>query len=312
MKNQHIILLIFLTLIILSTGCLGEGNREYGLTGAVKVDGSSTVFPITEAIGEEFQILNPYVKVTIGISGTGGGFKKFCSGETDISDASRQIKQSEIDACRENEIEYIELPVAFDGLSVVTNPENSFVDCLTTEELNKIWKPESAVKYWSQVRDEWPEKEIKLFGAGTDSGTFDYFTKVINGEEGASRSDYTASEDDNVLVQGIAGEKNSLGYFGFAYYTENKDKIKLVAIDGEAGCISPTETTINDGTYSPLSRPVYIYVNTESLNRTEISEFVKFYMQNANLLVPDVGYIPLPDSQYQENLEKAGLVEETI
>ncbi len=276
------------------------------LSGAVKIDGSSTVFPISEAVAEEFQKLHQGVKVTVGISGTGGGFKKFCNGETDISDASRPIKSSEKDACAKSGIEYIEIPVAYDGLSVMVNPKNDFVSCLTTAELKKIWEPNSTVQYWSDVRSSWPKEKIKLFGPGTDSGTFDYFTEAINHKEKASRSDYVASEDDNVLVQGIAGEKYAIGYFGYAYYVENKDKLKLVAIDeGKGkGCLLPSEQTINDGTYSPLSRPIYIYPNKKSLQRSEVKEFVKFYLTEAPKLVKQVGYIPLPKQMYEDSLKK--------
>ncbi len=289
------------------SACLGGGQNggdAAGLTGAVRVDGSSTVFPITEAVGEEFQILHRRVKVTVGVSGTGGGFKKFCTGETDISDASRPIKEVEKADCQTSGIGYIELPVAFDGLSVMVNPENDFVTCLTTDELKKIWGPESTVTKWSDIRADWPDGEIRLFGPGTDSGTFDYFTETIVGESGASRPDYTASEDDNVLVQGIAGEKNGMGYFGYAYYVENTDKLKLVAVDGGNGCVMPSEQTINDGTYSPLSRHISIYVNKESLSRPEIKEFVKFYLENAPELVPQVGYVSLTPEKYEEGLSK--------
>lgn len=294
-------------IIGLFAGCLGGGQNSgeaNGLTGDIKVDGSSTVFPITEAVAEEFQIANPNVRVTVGVSGTGGGFKKFCGGETDISDASRPIKQKEIDACAANNIQYTEMPVAYDGLSVVVNPANDFAECMTVEELNKLWKPDSTVTKWSDIRAEWPDEEIELFGPGTDSGTFDYFTEEINGKDGVSRSDYTASEDDNVLVQGIAGEKNALGYFGYAYYVENPGKLKLVKVDGGKGCILPTPTTINDGSYAPLSRPIFIYPNTKSLEKPQVKEFVKYYLTEGKALVSEVGYIPLPDSVYKESLSK--------
>ncbi|OEF98092.1 phosphate ABC transporter substrate-binding protein [Vulcanibacillus modesticaldus] len=294
---------IMATLILVLTAC---GNQEDsvdgGLSGIVKIDGSSTVFPITEAVAEEFQIANNKVQVTVGVSGTGGGFKKFTIGETDINDASRPIKDSEIAKTKENNINYLELPVAYDGLSVVVNKENDWVDYLTIDELKKIWEPNSQITKWSQVRPGWPDEEIKLYGPGTDSGTFDYFTEEIIGESGASRSDYTASEDDNVLVKGIEGDKYSLGYFGFAYYVENKERMKVVPIDAGNGPIVPTLKTINDGSYSPLSRPLFIYVNTESLKRPEVYEFVKFYMENAQL-AEEVGYVRLPQNQYDENLQ---------
>jgi len=272
----------------------------------VKVDGSSTVFPITEAVAEEFQAAGGS-KVMVGISGTGGGFKRFCRGETDISDASRPIKSSEVSACRENNIEYIELPVAYDGLAVIVNPENDWVDYLTVEELNLIWKPESqgVVTRWNQVRSTFPDEEIKLFGAGTDSGTFDYFTEAINGKSGKSRGDYTASEDDNILVEGVSSDKGAIGYFGLAYYEQNKEELKLVAIDdgkidNGQGPIKPSMKTVMDSTYQPLARPIFIYVNKQSANEKEyVRKFVEFYMENAAPLVEEVGYIPLQDDTYQ-------------
>ncbi len=272
------------------------------LSGTIQIDGSSTVFPISEAVAEEFGREQRNVRVTVGVSGTGGGFKRFCAGETDISNASRPIKDSEKETCARAGIEWLELPVAFDGLSVMVNPENDFVDCLTVEELKRVWEPGSRINNWSQVRAEFPDQGLTLYGPGTDSGTFDYFTEAIVGEEDASRPDYTASEDDNVLVQGIAGDENALGYFGFAYYVENTDKLKLVAVDGGAGCVLPSEQTINDGTYSPLSRPIFIYVKKAALQRPEVAAFVRFYLENAPTLVQDVGYIPLPEADYQEGL----------
>ncbi|MDW7727391.1 MAG: PstS family phosphate ABC transporter substrate-binding protein [Candidatus Methanoperedens sp.] len=273
------------------------------LSGTVKADGSSTVFPISEAVGEEYQKLHQKVRVTIGISGTGGGFKKFCTGETDINDASRPIKDSEIEICKSNDIEWMEMKVAFDGLSVLVNPGNTWVDSLTVAELKSIWEPGSKVKTWKDVRTDWPGEGIYLVGPDTDSGTFDYFTEVIVGEEKASRADYTASADDNVLVQAIAGEKYSLGYFGYAYYFENKDKMKLVAIDGGNGAVLPSGQTINNGTY-PLSRPLFIYVNKESLNRPELKEFVRYYLTEGKEFVPQVGYVKMPDSVYEEGLNR--------
>ena len=275
------------------------------LRGDVKIDGSSTVFPISEAVAEEFMKVHRNVRVTVGVSGTGGGFKKFCLGETDISDASRQVKDMERDACTEKDIQFIELAVAFDGLSVMVNPDNDFVDHLTVEELNKIWEPESKIDNWKDVRPGFPDLGIKLYGPGTDSGTFDYFTDEINGGEGASRSDYTASEDDNVLVKGIAGDKGSLGYFGYAYYTENTDKLKLVAVDGGDGPVLPTPETINNGTYAPLSRPIFIYTSISSLiNKPHVLEFVKFYLSEGPALVPQVGYVELPAEQYTEGWDR--------
>jgi phosphate transport system substrate-binding protein len=273
-----------------------------GLSGTIEIDGSSTVFPITEAVAEEFRKINPDVRVNVGISGTGGGFKRFTVGETDISDASRPIKKSEAEGAQKNGIEYIELRVAVDGLTVVVNKGNNWVDYLTVQELKRIWEPNSTVQKWSDVRPSWPDRPITLYGPGTDSGTFDYFTEVIVGKEDASRPDYTASEDDNVLVQGIAGDPNSLGYFGFAYYAENMDKLKVVPIDSGKGPVTPSDVTVRNGQYAPLSRPLFIYVNTKSMQRPEVKAFVIFYLGNAEDLVAQVGYTPLEASVYQEQL----------
>lgn len=276
--------------------------EEAVLAGEIKIDGSSTVFPITEAVAEEFLAVHPDVKVPVGVSGTGGGFKKWIAKETDISDASRPIKDQEAADAKAAGIEYIELEVAFDGLSVLVNPENTWVESLTVEELKKIWAPDSTVKTWQDVRPEWPADAIKLYAPGTDSGTFDYFTEEINGESGAIRPDFTASEDDNVLVQGIAGDKNALGFFGFAYYEENQDKLKLVAIDSGSGPILPNFDTIKDGTYKPLSRPLFMYVNKESLSRPEVKSFLTFYLESAKDIVKSVGYVALPDEKYEAGL----------
>ncbi|UCF18747.1 MAG: PstS family phosphate ABC transporter substrate-binding protein [Gemmatimonadota bacterium] len=293
-----------LTAFACGGGEQGQAGGEAGLSGAVRIDGSSTVFPITEAVAEEFQRENSEVRVTVGISGTGGGFKKFCSGETDISDASRQIKDTEIEACAAEGIEPIEITVGYDGLAVMVNPANDFVDCLTVDELKRIWEPGSQVTTWQDVRSFWPAEEIKLYGPGTDSGTFDYFTEAIVGEEDASRPDFTASEDDNVLVQGVTGDRYSLGYFGYAYYAENTDKLKLVAVDGGAGCVAPAEATVKDGTYAPLSRPLFIYVKEQSLQRPEVMAFVEYTLMNAAELVPQVGYVALGADSYQASLSK--------
>jgi phosphate transport system substrate-binding protein len=273
----------------------------------IAIDGSSTVFPITEAMAEEFQIANPGIQITVGVAGTGGGFEKFCAGETDISNASRPIEADEMEACSQGGVEYIELPIAYDALSVVVNAQNDWVDCLTTEELKKIWEPtaQETVSNWNQVRDGFPDQPLVLYGPGTDSGTFDYFTDAVNGEEGASRGDYTASEDDNVIVQGVASDAGALGYFGLAYYEENKDSLKAVSVDdGDAangeGCISPSVATVDDSTYQPLARPLFIYVRKESLSRPEVQNFVNYYLDLANReLVTEVGYVPLNDSIYQ-------------
>ncbi len=276
--------------------------------GTILVDGSSTVAPITMAVAEEFQKQYPEVRVPVGISGTGGGFKKFCPGETDISNASRPIKKSEMEACASNNVEFIELPVAFDGLAVMVNPQNDFVTCLTVEELKKIWAPdaEGKITNWSQVRAGFPDRPLTLYGPGVDSGTFEYFTEAIVGKAKASRGDFLASEDDNVLVQGIAGDPGALGYFGLAYYEENKDKLKLVAIDaGDGNCVYPTLETVAGGTYKPLSRPLFIYVNRARADqKDEIDLFVKYYLENAKKLVLDVGYIPLTDELYSLALQR--------
>lgn len=273
------------------------------LTGTVEIDGSSTVFPITEAVAEEFQKANKEVKVTVGISGTGGGFKRFCAGETDISDASRPIKSgegSEAATCAANNIEFIELPVAYDGLSVVVHPQNDWAKCMTVAELKKLWEPaaEGKITRWNQIRPEWPDQPIRLFGAGTDSGTFDYFTEAIVGKEDASRGDYTASEDDNILVTGVSGDKYALGYFGLAYLIENQGKLKGVAIDGGKGCVEPTIANVENGTYAPLSRPLFIYVKKASVSKPQVKAFVDFYLKNAGKLASEVGYVKFPDSFY--------------
>lgn len=274
------------------------GGGAGGDIRTVRLDGSSTVFPISEAVAEEYQAVDPNIRVTVGISGTGGGFKKFLAGETDINDASRTIKESEIAEAEAASVGYIELPVAFDGLSVVVHPDNTWVDHLTVDELRMIWQPGSTVSQWSDVRREWPDRPIALYGPGTDSGTFDYFTEAVNGEAQASRSDFTASEDDNVLVQGVAGDIGSLGFFGYAYYAENQERVKIVPIDGGNGPVVPSPETINDGTYAPLARPIFIYVSTQAAARSEVASFVDFYLENAPSLVSEVGYVPLPEEVY--------------
>jgi len=274
------------------------------LRGSVKIDGSSTVFPVTEAVAEEFGHQQPRVRVTVGVSGTGGGFKKFSVGEIDINDASRTIKKSEIERAEKNGIAYLELPIAYDGISAVINAKNTWVDFLSVAELKKIWQPGSTVKTWKDVRDTWPDRKIRLYGPGTDSGTFDYFTKAINGKSHTSRSDYTKSADPNVLVQGVAGDRDALGYFGFAYYFENKKLIKAVPVKNDAAPVAPSATTINDGSYSPLSRPIFIYVSKAALKRPEVFEFVKFYLENAPVLSNEVGYVALPKTQYEDGLRQ--------
>jgi phosphate transport system substrate-binding protein len=271
----------------------------------IKIDGSSTVFPITEAVAEEFQKMKKgAVKVTVGISGTGGGFKKFCRGETDISDASRPILKKEMDACKAAGIEYYELPVAFDALTVMVNPKNDWIKSMTVAELKMIWEPaaQGKIMKWNQVNPKWPDAPIKLYGAGSDSGTFDYFTEAVVGKAKSSRGDYTASEDDNVLVQGIANDKNALGYFGFAYYAENPTKLKAVAVDGGKGAVIPSAKTVEDGSYNPLGRPIFIYVSKKAAAKPEVKEFVEFYLKNSAPLVKQVKYVPLPASAYQTAL----------
>lgn len=272
----------------------------------IRVDGSSTVFPITEAVAEEFQKAHKgNVRVTVGISGTGGGFRKFCRGEIDVANASRPIQKKEMDDCAKTGVRYYEMPVAYDALTVIVNPENRFVGSLTVAELRKIWEPsaQGRISTWKDVNPAWPAQKIMLYGAGADSGTFDYFTEAIVGKARSSRGDYTASEDDNVLVRGVSGDRGALGYFGFAYYAENRRKLKAVAIDNGKGPVAPTPETVENGTYQPLSRPVFIYVSEKSLERPELREFVDFYMNNAPQLVREVKYIPLPARAYTGNLE---------
>jgi len=283
-------------LLVLMVSCAPK--REGG---TVIVDGSSTVYPITEAVAEKFQKENPNIKVTVAISGTGGGFKRFCRGETDINDASRPIKDKEIEACRENGIEFIELPIAYDALTVVVNPQNNWVDYLTVQELKKIWEPEAQgkIKKWNQIRPNWPDAPLNLYGAGVDSGTFDYFTEAIVGKEKASRGDYVSSEDDNVLVQGVANDKYALGYFGYAYYEANKGKLKAVPIDNGNGPVAPSYENVINGTYQPLSRPLFIYVNKQSYEKKpHVKKFVDYYLKVAKESAKEVGYVPLPDEAY--------------
>jgi phosphate transport system substrate-binding protein len=272
----------------------------------IRVDGSSTVYPITEAVAEEFQNANRAMRVTVGVSGTGGGFQKFCRGETDISNASRPIKPTEIDTCKQSGIEFIELPVAYDGLAVVVNPTNTWATSMTVDELRKLWAPDAQGKImrWSQVRASWPDREIHLYGAGVDSGTYDYFTEAVVGKEGASRGDFTSSEDDNVLVQGIANDELALGFMGIAYVEQNKGRLKLVPIDdgkadNGAGPVVASVETVRNGTYQPLSRPLFIYVSRKAADRPEIQTFVQSYFVDGKALVTEVGYVPLTDAIYQ-------------
>jgi phosphate transport system substrate-binding protein len=286
----------------LVAGAFGASSTVVMADAIIKVDGSSTVFPITEAVAEEFQKSQKATKVTVGVSGTGGGFKKFCRGETDISDASRPISKKEMDLCKEAGIKYVELPVAFDALTVVVNPKNDWLKTATVEELKKMWEPAAQGKIlkWSDVNPKWPNEKLALFGPGADSGTFDYFTDAINGKEKASRGDFTASEDDNTLVQGVARNKYALGYFGLAYYVENKDKLKAVSIinKGATKAVEPSLETVMAGTYQPLARPIFIYVAEKSMAKPEVKEFVNFYIKHAPKLTKEVGYIPLSKTHY--------------
>jgi len=282
-------------LLLLFVVACGAGDAN-----TIEIDGSSTVFPITQAVAEEFRKEHPEIQIPIGISGTGGGFRRFTTGETEISNASRAIKDAEREQAAENGIEFIELPVAYDGLSVLVSTRNNFVECLTTDELHKIWDRGSTVDNWSEVRDGFPDQKVRLYGPDTSSGTFDYFTESIMHKEDASRSDYSASADDNVLIRGIAGDDDALGYFGFAFYSSSPDKLKLIAVDSGSGCIYPSPVTINDGTYSPLSRPMFIYVNTAALEREEVVVFLNFYLDNATTLVEEVGYVSLPEAMYDD------------
>ena len=270
----------------------------------VMIDGSSTVYPISEAIAEEFQIQNQGTyKVTVGVSGTGGGFKKFCRGELDIANASRPIQKSEMETCAAAGIKYYELPIAYDALTVVVNPQNSFLSTATVEQLKQIWAPESqgTITRWNQIDPSWPDAEFKLYGAGSDSGTFDYFTEAVVGKAKSSRGDYTASEDDNTLVQGVAQDVNALGYFGYAYYAENQDKLKAVAIAPTAGApgVLPSDATVIDGSYQPLARPMFVYVSEKSLARAEVKAFIDFYFANIAELAREVRYVPLPPEAYE-------------
>ena len=296
----------FVALASAAAACGGRSDSTEGAPQVITVDGSSTVFPATEAVAEEFQRAHRGTRVTVGSSGTGGGFEKFCRGEIDISDASRPVRSSEIDKCRSAGIEFIEIPIGYDGLAVVVHPNNTWATSMTVAELKKMWEPaaQGKITRWNQIRDGWPDREIHLFGAGVDSGTFDYFTEVISGKSGASRGDYTSSEDDNVIVQGVGGDENALGYFGLAYYEANQGKLKLVAIDdgddsNGKGPVLPSADTVKNGTYRPLSRPIFIYPKMQALSRPEVSTFVDYYLTEGIPLIREVGYIPLSDKEYE-------------
>jgi phosphate transport system substrate-binding protein len=306
MRARRASLLLTTAATLVLAGCGGGGSSSSATASVVTLDGSSTVFPVSEAVAEEFQKTNPGVRVTVGISGTGGGFQKFCRGETDISNASRPITATETEACAKSSIAFIELPVAYDGLAIVVNPKATWADALTVAELKTMWAPEAQdkVKRWTQVRPGWPDRELHLFGAGVDSGTYDYFTQAIVGKEGASRGDFTSSEDDNVLVQGIANDELALGFMPYAYYAENRDALKLVPVDdgkpdNGSGPILPSVDTVKGGTYQPLSRPVFIYVSIKALDRPEVLRFVDFYLTQGGALAEEVGYVPLGERGYQ-------------
>ncbi len=293
--------------VALTAGVAGVTQVFAQSRAVVKADGSSTVFPVTEAMAEEFQKSKKgQVQVTVGSSGTGGGFKKFCNGETDISNASRPISKKEIAACREKNITFLEIPIAFDALTVVINPKNNWVKSLSPAQLKTMWEPaaQGKVRTWKQVDASFPDRPLRLFGPGTDSGTFDYFTEAINGKSRASRSDFTASEDDNVLVQGVATDVGGLGYFGFAYYEENAKRLRAVPIVNSQGrAVMPSRKAVEDGSYNPLARPIFIYVSAASMRRPEVREFITFYMQNGVKLIPKTGYIPLPSRAYAAILQ---------
>ena len=293
--SKRIVLIIFVAVVL--AGCASD-RQEGGRTGTIQIDGSSTVFPITEAVAEEFMRDHRGIRVTVGVSGTGGGFSKFLRGETDINNASRAITTTELELASQNGISFIEIPVAYDGLAVVVHPSNDWAACLTIDELNRIWEAGSTISSWSEVRDGFPDRPISLYGPGTDSGTYDYFIRTVTSVEGGSRSDFTASEDDNVLVQGIAGDPGALGFFGFAYYDNNRDRLNLVGIDSGEGCVEPSLETVRDGEYQPLSRPEFIYVRTDRADDPAVAEFVHFYIEHAATLAAEVGYIPLDPEAY--------------
>lgn len=307
---RHVTAALLVTAVV---GCSGSSSPQPGAAGTtssapseIRVDGSSTVFPISEAVAEEFQKANQGTRVTVGISGTGGGFQRFCRGETDISDASRPISKSELSACSGAGINFVELPVAYDGIAIVVNPKANWISDITVEELRKMWEPgaQGKILKWNQVRPGWPDREIHLFGAGVDSGTYDYFTEAITGKAKASRGDFTSSEDDNVLVQGVSGDESALGFIPFAYFGENQDKLKLVPVDDRKddngkGPVAPSLDTIRTGTYQPLSRPLFIYASEKALARPEVQKFIEFYLGEGPKLAEEVGYVELGDQVYQ-------------
>ncbi|MCA9039440.1 MAG: PstS family phosphate ABC transporter substrate-binding protein [Planctomycetaceae bacterium] len=307
MRRIQSVWMLMLVVCLSLTGCEVKEADTTSDNKEISIDGSSTVYPITQAVSEEFMKANPDVKIDVSYKGTGGGFKRFIRGEIVINDASRPIKDSEKAALEEAKIEYIELKVAIDGLSVIVNKENDWCDALTTEQLNAIWKPGSEIKTWKQVNDAWPDEPFKLYGPDTDSGTFDYFTEEINGESGATRSDYTPSANDNILVQGVSGDKYSLGYFGYAYYVVNTDKLKVLGIANGSDvstAVKPTSETIEGGQYTPLSRPLFLYVRKDALKKPEIVSFLKYYLAEGQTMVSKVGYVQLGEADMQETKQK--------
>ncbi|HWQ24920.1 MAG TPA: PstS family phosphate ABC transporter substrate-binding protein [Gaiellaceae bacterium] len=297
--SSRVIAPLAAVLALVAAGCGGGGG-----SGAVTADGSSTVGPFTTKAAEDWK-RDGGADVTVGISGTGGGFERFCAGETDISNASRPIKDEEAEVCEQNGIEYVELQIAIDALTNVVNLENDWVDCLTVEQLNAIWKPGSTITSWKQVDPSFPDVRLQLYGAGTDSGTFDYFTEAINGEAGASRTDYSATEDDNVTVQGVAGNRGALGYFGFSYFEQNQDKLRALEVDGGSGCVAPSVETAQDGRYTPLSRPLFIYVKLDSLReKPEVEEFVRYALENEQRIAEEALFVPMSRAHIDEQLTK--------
>lgn len=295
-RTSRVLAVLPLLPLLLLAGCIDTPV-------SVVIDGSSTVYPMTEAVAEEYREAAPDIRVIVGVSGTGGGMKKFIAGSIDVCGASRPIKDAEMKSCHEAGVRYVQLEVAFDGLAVVLNPDNDWCDGLTVDQLKELWRPNSAVQTWKDLNPQWPDKPITLYGPGTDSGTFDSFTESIVGEAGASRADYTASEDDNVLVTGVQEDRYALGYFGYAYYAENKDKLKLLGIDDGQGAVTPSEQTVRNGTYSPLSRALYLYVREDSLTRKEVQNFIQFYLDHADELAREVGYVPISDDSAQQNIQ---------
>ena len=285
-----------IALLSIAASAPQSGGQLAALKGEIRVDGSSTLYPITEAVAEDFSKAAKGVRTTVGISGTGGGFKRFCKGETDISDASRPISKTEVETCKSANIDFVELPVAYDGLCIVISKQNTWATKLTLEQIKKIYNANGTAKTWKDLDSAWPDRPIKVYSPGTDSGTFDYFKEVTVGKDGKVRSDMSVSEDDNVLVNGVAGDQDAIGYFGFAYYCENKDKLTAVAVDSGKGAVLPADATILDGSYAPFSRPLFIYVNRKSADRPEVAAFVDFYMQNAAKMSKEVGYTALPES----------------